>query len=261
VARLNVVLKGNFDVHDSLAYSRVNGEIQWNGINALLAEHHPGFIARAYHEPCARWDVLGIEGAKVPIDLDARKLDLGAFTLDVQFRSKLLDHPADVVVLSIQPDVMTQTVRHRREGYEFLPAFNDAWGAEDRRWLDEEFAMVPLSTPAASMKQLSLILRSIRARSSPSVLVFNMSSCIVGDRVTSYSGLEDALSTRIRAFNLALIEIAPELDISIVDVDHIVAQAGATRTKVDATHYTPIGYRLIAAEVLRILEDYGHFDV
>jgi hypothetical protein len=258
--RLNIFVKANVDVHDSLIYSRVNGEIQWNGLNTLLTERHPGCIARIRHEPCARWDLIGIEHSEIPKQLVERNLDLGSLKLETQFCSKLLVHPADVVVLSIQPDITNTLLRHRRDDYLFLPANDADKGLEDRCWMAENFTAVELLTPHSSMQRLASLVGTIRARSNPSILVFNMSSAMPGDRIVSYRGLEDALSTRIRAFNVALVEAATELDFSIVDVDQIVACAGAERLKLDWLHYVPEGYRLIADEVLRLLEDLGHFD-
>ena len=45
--------------------------------------------------------------------------------------------------------------------------------------------------------------------------------------------------------------------ISVVDVDAVVARAGAARLKLDALHLTAEGYRLVAAEVVHILADLG----
>jgi hypothetical protein len=45
-----------------------------------------------------------------------------------------------------------------------------------------------------------------------------------------------------------------------VDVDRIVACAGADRLKVDLLHLTAEGWRLVAEEVARILDERGCFD-
>ena len=70
----------------------------------------------------------------------------------------------------------------------------------------------------------------------------------------------EILSTRIRRFNLGLVELSEELGISIVDVDAIVARGGSDRLKLDTAHLTPDGYRLVAEEVARILDDLGCFE-
>ena len=257
--RLNLFVKGNVDVHDALIYSRVNGRIQWNGLNTLLGETHPDHVARAHHEPSARWDHAGIEGQAIPEELARRQLNLGTLTLTAQFQSAMLQRPWDVVVLSIQGDVMNPLSRHRRDGYNFMAAGSSNWMREDQRWLKEEFSS-SLVTPEASMQHLTALIKALRVHSHASVLVFNMSSAIPGEQIVSYRGLEDSLATRIRAFNLALIETSAKLDFSIVDVDQIVARAGADRLKLDAIHYRRDGYRLMAEEVARLMEARGVFD-
>lgn len=92
------------------------------------------------------------------------------------------------------------------------------------------------------------------------VLIYNMSSVIPGDRVHCYMGLDETYSTRIRRYNLALIELSQELGFSIVDVDNVLARHGAGGLKLDVMHLQPEGYRLIAQEVVRILDDLGVFE-
>jgi hypothetical protein len=65
---------------------------------------------------------------------------------------------------------------------------------------------------------------------------------------------------RVRRFNLALAELSAQLGFSVVDVERIAACAGADRIKVDLPHLTPEGWKLVAEEVVRILEERGCFD-
>ena len=58
-----------------------------------------------------------------------------------------------------------------------------------------------------------------------------------------------------------LMELATRQDFSIVDVDRLMACAGAERLKVDMVHLKAEGLRLVAEEVVRILEERGCFDV
>ena len=82
-----------------------------------------------------------------------------------------------------------------------------------------------------------------------------------GERTHCWVGAEDALGLRVRRFNLGLLELSTRHDFSIVDVERIAACAGAERLKIDMVHLTPEGLRLVAEEVVRILEDRGCFDV
>jgi lysophospholipase L1-like esterase len=54
--------------------------------------------------------------------------------------------------------------------------------------------------------------------------------------------------------------LSEETGVSIVDVDTIVARHGADALKIDAMHLTPEGYKLVAREVVRVLDDLGLFE-
>jgi hypothetical protein len=75
--------------------------------------------------------------------------------------------------------------------------------------------------------------------------------------VHCFSGLDETLSTRIKRFNLGLIDLSRATGASIVDVDTIVASHGANRLKIDTLHLNAEGSRLVAEEVVRILADVG----
>jgi hypothetical protein len=56
---------------------------------------------------------------------------------------------------------------------------------------------------------------------------------------------------------VALVDAAMQADFSIVDVERIVAEGGAAMLRIGAIHLTAEGCRRVAAEVVRILDDYG----
>ncbi len=64
----------------------------------------------------------------------------------------------------------------------------------------------------------------------------------------------------MQRFNLRLAELSAELGFSIVDVDRVVAGAGAGNLKIDLFHLRAEGWRLLAEEVVRILEERGCLD-
>jgi hypothetical protein len=67
----------------------------------------------------------------------------------------------------------------------------------------------------------------------------------------------EIFSTRIRRFNLGLVELSQQTGISVIDVDTIVARGGADLMKYDAVHLTGEGCRAVAEEVVRVIEDLG----
>jgi hypothetical protein len=257
VSRLTIFAKGNLDVRDSLHALRLGGALAWNGLNEVLRARCPGVVARVRHETWARSDALLEAQGVVPPALAERSLPLGAYPAASQFSRAVFETDADAVVLSIQPDLNTTLVRHRRDGFLFYPNDWRAWPAEDQAWLREAFEPVGLLDAATSMANLARVVARIRARTSAPILVYNVSGVVPGEQVHAHDGLGDIFSTRIRRFNLGLIELSQQTGISIVDVDAIVARAGADRLKYDAMHLTGEGCRAVAEETARVLADLG----
>ena len=137
---IRIFARGNTDVRDSLLWSRVAGVLEWNGINEVLRARHPGVIAKVRHETCSRIDLIPLPGETLvspPAEV-ARRLPSGAHPIASQHRSALFDAPADVVVFSLQSAVLSCLVRHRRDGWLFLPDDFDNWDAQSRAWLLSE---------------------------------------------------------------------------------------------------------------------------
>jgi hypothetical protein len=260
VRRLTLFAKGNVDVRDSLLYSRVSGAIQWNGINEVMRQKFPDVTIRVRHETWTRSDALLQARGIVPEELHAKKLPLGPYPAESQFSRAVFNAPRDVVVLSIQPDLMFPLYRHRRDGYLFYPEGLETWPPDEQRWFHEEFTSTGYLDVQTSMEQLAAFCTQLRASSEVPILVYNVSAVVPGEQVHCYEGLGETFSTRVRRFNLAMIELSQKLGISVVDVDTVVARAGADRVKLSPIHLTAEGHRLVAEEVTRILNDLGCFD-
>jgi len=255
--RLHIFAKGNVDVHDSLHSCRVGGTMLWNGINEALRDTHPGLTVRLRHETLTRFDALLAADGVVPAVLAERELPLGSYPLGGQFSGDFYARPSDAVVLSILPDVAASMARNRAEGFLFYPADAETWPAAERNWLTSEFDRLGLAAVQDSMANLAAVVARLRETQDVPVLVYNMSAVIPGDFVHCYLGLDESYATRVRRYNLALVELSQAIGISIVDVDAVLARHGADRLKIDAMHLTPDGYRLVAREVVRILDDLG----
>ena len=258
--RLTVFAKGNVDLHDSLHSCVIAGELHWNGINDILRRRYPGTLIRLKHETWTRSDALLQAEGVVPAELAARPLPLGSYPVESQFSTALFQTDADVFILSIMPDTATCLLKHRRSGFLFYPADSAGWAAADRQWLKAEFESSPLMDVAQSFENLARIVELIRNRTDAPILVYNMSPIVPGPIVHCLQGLGETFATRIRRFNLALADLSEMAGISIIDVDEILARAGADRLKVDAMHLAPEAYRLIAEEVVRVLEELDVLD-
>jgi hypothetical protein len=254
---LSIFAKGNLDVRDTLHALRLGETVVWNGVNEVLRAQGRGVTARVRHETWTRSDALLESDGTVPAALLERPLPLGAFPPSSQFSQALFETPADAYVLSVQPDICTPMVRHRRDGFLFCADHWPSWAADDQAWLRRSFAPVGLIEPRASMANFARIIERLRARSAAPILIYNVSSVVPGEQVHCHEGLEDMTSTRIRRFNLGLIELSQATGVSIIDVDAIVAAGGADRLKYDTTHLTGEGCRTVAEAVVRVLDDLG----
>jgi hypothetical protein len=255
LSRLTLFAKGNLDVRDSLHALRLGERLAWNGVNELLRTRTPPAIARVRHETFARSDALLAADGAIPAAFEGRALSLGAYPLASQYAPALFETEADAYVLSIQPDVCVQLMRHREERFLFHADHWDAWPAADQAWLRANFEPAPLLDVDASMANFAAIVARLRARSDAPVLIYNLSSVAPGEAVHDHQGLEDLLSTRIRRFNLGLIALSQQTGVSIIDVDAVVARGGADRMKLDTLHLTAAGARAVAEEVVRVLDD------
>jgi hypothetical protein len=256
---LRIFAKGNLDVRDTLHSLRVGGVVRWNGINEVVRARFPGAVVQVMHETWTRSDALVAATGAVPADLAARALPLGAYPAAAQFSVALFDTRADAIVLSVQPDVAVRLARHKRDGWLFFPSEWPSWPDEDRRWLRDEFAPLDLLDADASMRNFQEIVARIRANTAAPILVCNLSAVVPGDTAHCHHGLGDTLSTRIRRFNVGVAELSQRTGVSVIDVDAVVARAGAARAKLDGLHLTAEGCRCVAEETVRVLEDLGCF--
>jgi hypothetical protein len=254
---LTIFAKGNLDVRDSLHSLKLGGTVLWNGINTVIRERHPGVVVRLKHETLARTDALLAAAGTVPDLLSSCTLPMGPHSLASQFSDAIFASDHDVVVLSLQADLSVQLLRHRREGFLLMANEYESWPSEGRRWARAEFEVSDFLDAETSMANLAGIIARIRERSQSPILIYNVSSVVPGDEVHCHQGLDDLFATRVRRFNLALVDLSQRTGISVIDVDRIVARGGADRLKIDTLHFTAEGCRLVAEEVVRVLADLG----
>ena len=259
---VRIFAKGNVDVRDSLLWSRVGGVLEWNGINEIIRPRYPGVLAKIKHETCTRLDLIPLPG-ETPLEAPpeiAQRLPAGSHPIERQHRTALFDAPTDVVVFSLQSAATNALVRHRRDGWLLLPDDYESWDAESRRYLETECEYAGLAPIEATLDRLQQLVLAVEEKLGAQVLVYNVSAVTPGERTHCWLGAEDSIGLRVQRFNLGLAELSARLGFSIVDVDRIVSCAGADRLKVDLIHLNAEGWRLLAEEVVRILDERGCFD-
>ena len=218
-----------------------------------LVDRGDGVRARVVHETMTRTDaVLGLS-QQVPAT--AGDFPLGAFS--TQGVTRLFDGPYDAIVLSTQADVMHPLARHRDDGRLLYPHGLSEWPEDARRGLLADYAPVPTISGETSMAGFAAIVARIRAVRDIPVLIFNLSPVLAWERLHSFHGLGETLGERIRRFNLALIDLSRAIDVSIIDVEAIVARGGVAAMKRDAVTLTAAGCQAVAMEVARVLDDRG----
>ncbi|HZC17598.1 MAG TPA: SGNH/GDSL hydrolase family protein [Caulobacteraceae bacterium] len=257
--RLTLFAKGNLDLRDTLHSLRLGGKLVWNGVGEIVRGRHPDWTVRVRHETWTRSDALLAATGAVPSALAGRAVPLAAYPAASQFSTAVFETDTDAILLSIQPDLTISLVRNRRDNYLFLPTGWQTWPKADQDWIRANFASSPSLDVGASMANFARIVERIRANTAAPILIYNVSAAVPGEQIHSHLGMEDAFSTRIRQFNLGLIELSQNTGISVIDVDSILARGGADRLKLDALHFTAEGCRLVAGEVVRVLEDLGLF--
>jgi hypothetical protein len=260
VSRINIFARGNLDVRDTLHSLRIGDDLKWNGVNEVLRETHPGSVVRIRHETATRSDALLAANGRIPPELAVLDASFAPHPLQTQFASALFEAQADAFVLSIQSELTTRLLRNKREGYLLYPGEWGDWPPDQQQWLRANFDDVGLIPVEAALANFEAIVQRLSARGDAPVLIYNLSSVAPGERVHDYRGLEDLASTRIKRLNLGLIELSQRTGISVIDVDAIVARGGADRLKIDTTHLTAEACRLVAEEVVRVLDDLGVFE-
>ncbi len=101
----------------------------------------------------------------------------------------------------------------------------------------------------------------IKEQSDARVLVANLSTLDPENPVYNYRGLaQEPFGLVAHRLNLMLLGVSHDEGVSVVDVDRKIAEAGGDEAVSAAARYTEIGCSGIAAEIARIIEDYGFLD-
>src|SRR5208283_2957446 len=121
--------------------------------------------ARLKHETWTRSDALLQSDGTVPEAVGLRELPLGAYPAASQFSRAVFETTAEVIVLSIQPDVGIGLVKHRQEGFLLYASEAENWSAADKQWLKSDFEPLGSLAVAESLANLTAVIKAIRERS------------------------------------------------------------------------------------------------
>jgi hypothetical protein len=169
----------------------------------------------------------------------------------------------DAVILSLAGDHWPFLYRHKRCGYlvKFHPYRLRSGGRAFRQWLDRDFEQVRKTCTEIQGDYRELI-DTIQAKLGAQVLILNMMSTTGVEDAISYASSEKPLAeelgaVRARELNLRLCDLARERDISIVDVDALIAEFGSRRHVRDGIHTSGPLQAAIRARIVEILHERG----
>jgi hypothetical protein len=108
---------------------------------------------------------------------------------------------------------------------------------------------------------LIAVVDQIKEKIGATVLIANISTLDPTDDTFNYHGIDkEPLSLRAQRLDLMLIGVSHTEGISIIDVDRKIAELGGETGVKAAFDYTEAGCRVIAEEIVRVMDDYGFFD-
>ncbi|MEN8239452.1 MAG: hypothetical protein ABFR53_09650 [Actinomycetota bacterium] len=175
--------------------------------------------------------------------------------------------PKNVVVLSISSDLVRTLYRQREHGFLVDPGgfwlTGDIAGTlgdlDTVKWFGSNFEKLGKISLEASMANLSRIVSLLRTEVGAEVVVFNSLTVDPGRQVLDYQLSHSPHRTRRREFALALVDLAAELNFSIIDVDRIVKGVGVSGLG-DFVKFMPMHKRAIASEFVHVLYERAVFD-
>lgn len=101
----------------------------------------------------------------------------------------------------------------------------------------------------------------IKKRSDAHVLICNVATFDPSTTPSSLYGLEaEPVSLRAHRVDLLLLKLSHLLGVSLIDIDRVTAEAGASSVVPAPLDLNRDGSRLVRDETVRVLDDYGFFD-
>lgn len=259
---VRLFLKGNGDLTTSLLSKQEGGAVLAQGFREWVSEKHNGtFKLQIHHEPSWRSDLLvqQLEGVAFPGELRQQGLDEPFIT--AQFQSRLFTEPAEVAVLSIQPEIEQELWQRHGAGYLIQPPpdWRQRWSAAQRDWFEANFAPQGYISVARFRENMTRLVRYLKENLKAQVVVYGCSSYDPADTSHNYALTADPPAVRAHRLNYALIQLSQQEDISLVDVDRIIAELGGKAHVRRFAEYSPEAYQAIGREFFRITEELGLF--
>jgi hypothetical protein len=225
-------------------------------------KHGDRFAVDMCFTPAYRTDILSqqIEGPGYPAEL-AERFGPDAALRD-QFHNPFTGLEADIVVLSILPDIRQRAWRHRSEGY-LLTLTEDQRESlipKQAAWFDETFEGVGRIGKAGYQEAFGKVVRVLKKDLDAHVILFGCSSIDLDDLTHNHHDLPETLAYRAALFNTEAIRFSFLEGISIVDVDRLVAEIPGENKVPAVFQYSEPVNTAVLGEFFRIVDDIGFFE-
>jgi hypothetical protein len=245
---LRIFLAGGEDLSRSLLEAGAGQPRLRADLVTVLKDTYGSSCALEFrHETGGRSDVLlqHLDGRPEPQDLAQYGLAGGG--------QGLWDGAWDVIVLTLESEVLAPPWRHRQSGHL-------AYASSEASPPADQFERAGLLSAACSKENLSRLIAAAKQRLDAHVVIFNCSTIDPDDNVHNYHGIEDTTALRIHRLNLALMELSCQEGISIIDVERLISEMGGERHVLAPCRYSDEAYEAIGQEFLRVLADIGFFE-
>ena len=172
------------------------------------------------------------------------------------------EFPKTVIGLSVAPDLLRTVYRHREHGFLVDPGgwwlgrpagdvLKDLSGA---RWFHQNFENIGKIDVETFINNLKAIIPLVRTHTKAQVLLLNTLVFTPDSEIYNFQRMDDWVDIRQREFNLAVFELAREIDVPIIDVDRILKQEGV-QGQLDFAHWPRKKWEPVAREMARVMQD------
>ena len=256
-------IKGNEELADALLSQADGGSRLDKGVRESVQAVHDGkFEIEVVWETAVSTDILlqQLNGTPFPAELKAQDLD-DAF-LTNQFESKLFSADSDLIVLSIQPDMLYTRWRHQGDGTLICPPLDwqQSWSAAQRDWFMQNFSPVGKLSADEYKENLTNLIHALKEQTKAHIVLVGVSSFDPDDQTHSFHGIDDTLTLRAHRFNLVMLELSYSEGITFIDVDRLLAELGCDDHVQKALAYSDAAYRAICDDFVRVMTDVSFFE-
>lgn len=257
-----LLIKGNDDLTNALLSKADGGAHLDMGVKEQIAEQFNGrFTIETIVEPSARIEMLSqqLSGVTFPENLKENGL---ADALESQFNSRIFTEESDILLLSIQPDLVATLWRNQADGTLVSPPENweAAWSQEQVNWFKQNYTLLNSATADEYKESLTQVIQALKEKTSAHIVMFGSCSYEAANEPHNLSKSEETLTMQTHRLNLVMLELSFAEGITFIDVDRLLAEMGCENNVIKRFHYSKMAYEAIRDDFIRVITDVGFFE-